>query len=581
MTMLTFGEQLRAYRKAKHMSQAVLAEAVGVSEEAIGSWEVHGRDPRKKLSRRSREINEKLRQELGLTNEQMEALWRAPKGTPKQAPKGAPANVEGVPVEETTGKLAGSARFFQAPGLLESSEAEATAQPATAASSEVRDSAPPPESEVNEPTDRRRDSPRQTSLIVAPQHGIVPHGGPQIRAHVFDPQSGAARLPRRTNSVIHRWLHADEGAKRWGGWRWLLAIAAVAAVALVGARYLGAAAPPARPGPKPSAVAAVVPPVLVPATASPSATATIAPSATLAPSATTAPSATALPTPSESATTTTEPYPPLAPGVEFPPLPAATGPLDAWTYARRRARRYVPPGFSKPPTAPTSTHALPDPTVHGCIGKLTGFIGYLACATDYNAPAAWFAGASARWQVPAVSPDPQAALLEPAVIVGGGPGQVGAGTASFTKFGKPSYLWTLIDYPKTPLYCLSGCPTLHPGDEVFTSVMNSTGYSTEYFLEDLTTGEYTFATEPTPDHDGASAGVLLINVQRDQPQWSFPAVTFQGATLYGHLSGGDPSLIADLLDKYNPLAHNDLGWDTTCVEPVASGSFAVRGDTFC
>ncbi len=269
------------------------------------------------------------------------------------------------------------------------------------------------------------------------------------------------------------------------------------------------------------------------------------------------------------------------PSSPFPPQPNDPRSLATWTYAKQHATRYM-----------TNAHFVPvaDQSSRGdnvggagCIDVSGIMSGYSACADSDTASGRvggrGFAGAFARFAVPVAPPSADDRILAPLVAVGGGDMVVEAGMASFRQGAFPYYKWMWDDFPAPASYCQAGCPRLQSGDDVFVSVYNLDGGRTSVVWENLTTGEYAYAYEPTPVRSSREAAVLLGTPEPPSTFWKFGDVSFTGATAYDVADDGSvrgmplDAYGADRADARSPLGD--------CVAPIAAGAFDVRGDATC
>jgi len=269
------------------------------------------------------------------------------------------------------------------------------------------------------------------------------------------------------------------------------------------------------------------------------------------------------------------------PSSPFPPQPSDSRAIAAWTYAKQHATRYMASARFVP-VAGQSTDETSGYSGGGCIDFATIMSGYGACAQDAsgnNRGVQQFTGAFARFDVPTAPPTVDDRILAPVVAIGGGGASIEGGMVSFRDGLTPLYKWMWDDFPAPASYCQAQCPRLQPGDEVFVSVYNLDGGRTSFVWENLTTGEYYYAYEPTPMRDSNEAAVLLGTPEPPSTFWKFGKVSFRDATGYsGDANGTVTGLLLDAYAVDRANAGSPLG---ECVGPISGGAFDVRGDKTC
>ena len=183
----------------------------------------------------------------------------------------------------------------------------------------------------------------------------------------------------------------------------------------------------------------------------------------------------------------------------FPHRPKDPKALAQWKQAMQHARQYLPP---KP--MPVAKWFSTTGTAYS--GSWAGYYVPNSGNSSGNVTET-----TSQWNVPAVSSIGGSQPPDAAFWTGTGgtssssSGIVQAGTDSVTSNPAHYTFWT-EDYPQNSVQ--QNNPPVNPGDNAYVDVTYNSNQTATYYLEDVTTGQYTSITYSAPNYDGSSADYI-------------------------------------------------------------------------
>lgn len=185
----------------------------------------------------------------------------------------------------------------------------------------------------------------------------------------------------------------------------------------------------------------------------------------------------------------------------FPPRPASGPHLAAWDATFGQATNYVPPNPIQGTTvvAPSPALSSPQPASSsaGIPVDSLKWSGYYISGESNYAQSEWI-------QKPVKAGDDTNFQTSPMVTFWAGMGGVEddyiiqAGAASISAYPVAQYRFWTEDAPNPVIW--EG-PVIRPDDDAFVYVQYENNFTTQYFLEDVTTGDYSVFTNSSPDLD--------------------------------------------------------------------------------
>lgn len=223
----------------------------------------------------------------------------------------------------------------------------------------------------------------------------------------------------------------------------------------------------------------------------------------------------------------------------YPRRPTNPAALKAWTKAMKHALHF------STPTPHVGTKPIAPPSKYS--GTASYWSGYVALSSNNSDEK--YNNTSANWVVPSVTGNPNYPpstydSTAPRIAFWTGIGGwnttsptapiVQAGVASIAT-STPEYRFWTEDYPYNPVY--EG-PVINPGDEAYVVISYNTNGTTNYWLEDETTGDTQSFTNSSPYYDGSSAD-FVSEAGNHVPQ--FPSEPFSNC--YDGWAGGGTSAL--------------------------------------
>lgn len=223
----------------------------------------------------------------------------------------------------------------------------------------------------------------------------------------------------------------------------------------------------------------------------------------------------------------------------FPPRPTSGPALTAWDATYGRATHYAPPDpvqGTNPVAPPLATSSSPSSAgAYNSLNSLN-WSGYFITASSASAQAIWE-------QKPVAVGDDTNFETAPQVAFWTGLGGINtenliqAGASSISTYPSAQYRFWTEDYPQDPVF--EG-PVIRPDDYAFVSVSYDGADSTTYFLEDQTTGNYSYFTNDTPYVDLTTTDCIAESPYDIWPDW--------GETTFTDCSGSEYALAPGVFD---------------------------------
>jgi hypothetical protein len=206
----------------------------------------------------------------------------------------------------------------------------------------------------------------------------------------------------------------------------------------------------------------------------------------------------------------------------FPNKPTSPAAIASWTTAMKNARTYV---------APKQT-----------VSKFAAHTVYSTIWAGYVAHSSGVYDVQATWVQPSYYEGLDLNPADPSFWVGmGGYNsqnlvQAGADSGANNAGGSTQYEFWVEDYPNGTIW--EANPAVNPGDTLYVDVTYG-GATSQAYLENETTGQYTTVTFNTPYYDGSTADFINEAVGGTYTDWtSWGSTSFSGASLSENSGGG-------------------------------------------